>query len=173
MEEKDRVLESAKRREAAAKKTIERAAQKQAQADALYKQQTELNRLYENALSVGEIYKTGFENELERAALFARENEALESELGKAYAGISEMAKADGSLLWDDSLKIKNITPQQKRLLLAKRDYAIKMAVDAGFEDIAEDIKKHYGVMEGIRRCVDERMPKERGRRDWDYEPGL
>ena len=39
-------------------------------------------------------------------------------------------------------------------------NYAIAWAKNAGFDDIAEDIQKHYGISKGIQKHIDELMPK-------------
>ena len=70
------------------------------------------------------------------------------------------MTQAVNALLYDPALVIEGLTPQQERLLKAVPNYAIGWAENAGFDDIAEDIRKHYGISKGIQNHVDELTPK-------------
>jgi len=86
--------------------------------------------------------------------------EDLQDSLEAAYYSLGAMAKANASLLFDPKLKIANITPEQERLLQATRNYAALHSRNEGFEDIAQDVEKHYEITKGMQAKVDELMPK-------------
>ena len=82
------------------------------------------------------------------------------------------MAQAVNALLYDPALIIEGLTPQQERLLKAIPNYAIGWAENAGFDDIAGDIQKHYGISKGIQNHIDELTPK-LPKCNKNYERGL
>jgi hypothetical protein len=83
------------------------------------------------------------------------------------------MSKANGSLLYDPNLKIDSLTPEQEPLLRATRNYAVTHSKNAGFDDIAQDIEKHYGLTKGIQNHIDELTPKPQiKKRSYDYDLG-
>lgn len=80
---------------------------------------------------------------------------------------------ADGSLLYAPNLKIDSLTPEQERLLRATRNYAVTHSKNAGFDDIAQDIEKNYGLTKGIQNRIDELTPKPQiNKRSYDYDLG-
>ena len=84
------------------------------------------------------------------------EIDKLKTELKDAHWSVSALSRAAGSLLWEDGLKISNPTQKQEVLLKAMRQYGVKHTRDAGFDDIADYINKHYGISEGLQSDVDE-----------------
>ena len=50
--------------------------------------------------------------------------------------------------------------PEQKRILQATNNYAIKYSKNVGFDDIAQNIEKYYGLSKGIQNHIDELTPK-------------
>ncbi len=115
----------------------------------LYSQQTNLNRAYHQAVSD----RDGF-------MVKANKTDKLAEGLDAAYQSIGAMAKAVCSLLYDPELKIENLPPKQERVLQAIRSYAKDWAETAGFNHVAEDIQKHYGISKGIQNHIDELTPK-------------
>jgi len=154
--------------------------QTQIEAEALYGQQLNINHLYLDALSERDGYKDAYETVRTNVVNLTKNNKTLsdnitnlQAELKNAYVSLGAMAKANGSLLWDDdsSLKIDSLTPAQERLLKATRNYAANFARRAGFEDIAKDIEKHYGITQGMQEQITELMPKPKEiDRGWDME---
>jgi len=96
----------------------------------------------------------------------------LKQDVGNAYESIGAIATANGYLLFDADMKIPNITPAQERLLQATRNYAAKHASNEGFDDIAQDIQKHYGLSTGLQNHIDELMPKPQTKKR-SYDHGL
>jgi hypothetical protein len=78
------------------------------------------------------------------------------------------MAKAVSSLQCDPALKIDSLTPVQGRVLQAIQNYAVAWAENTGFTEVAEDIRKHYGISKGIQSRIDELTPKPQKRRSYD-----
>ena len=115
----------------------------------LFSQQSYLNYLYTQAVLERDNYKVK-----------ADKSDELAEGLKGAYSSIGSMAQAINALLYDPSLIIKGLTPQQERLLKAIPNYAIGWTENAGFNDIAEDIRKHYGISKGIQNHIDELTPK-------------
>jgi hypothetical protein len=69
----------------------------------------------------------------------------IKKDLRDAYEIVANIAKANGYLLFDPEWKVVSITPAQERLLKATRNYAAVHSLNANFEDISQDIEKHYG----------------------------
>ena len=74
--------------------------------------------------------------------------------------------------LYAPAFKLNNPTPEQERLLQATRNYAAAHAKNAGFNDISQDIEKHYGLTQGIQNHYDELTPKPPTRKK-SYDHGL
>jgi hypothetical protein len=123
----------------------------------LYGQQINLNALYRQAVSDRDGYKAK-----------AVKADELAIDLEAAYKSIGAMAKAVSSLLCDPDLKIDSLTPVQERVLQAIQNYAVKWAERAGFTEVAEDIRKYYGISKGIQSHIDELTPK----RNRSYDHG-
>jgi hypothetical protein len=136
-------------------------------AKALYAGQLNLNSLYRQAIS----YRDGYKAKADQAAGLTAQIKELREGLRNAYTSIGAMAKANCSLLYDPALKLNNPTPEQERLLQATRNYAAAHSRNAGFEDIAQDIEKHYGLSQGIQNHIAELMPKPTRKKS--YEHGL
>ena len=117
----------------------------------LYEQQSNLNSLYRQAVSERDDYEAK-----------AGKAEKLEIELKGAYDSIGNMAQAVNSLLYDPSLKINNLQPDQQRALQAISLYARYWANKTGFGGVAERINKTYGISSGIQSHIDELMPKQK-----------
>lgn len=96
----------------------------------------------------------------------------LKQDLQNAYTSVGATAKANGSLLYDTALKLNNLTLEQERLLQATRNYAVTHSKNAGFEDIAQDVEKHYGLTKGMQNEIDELTPKPTKRRSYDHGLG-
>ena len=96
----------------------------------------------------------------------------LKQDLRNAYTSVGAMVKANGSLLFGPALKLTNITPEQERLLQATRSYAVTHLQNAGFEDIAQYVEKHYGLTKGMQNKIDELTPKSQIKKR-DYGHGL
>ena len=156
---------TSKKAEATAKAQISEANKKMEQATTLYKQQQNLNNLYATATKSLTHYKGKTEEMMVQIT-------ELKEDLQNAYASVGAMAKANGSLLYDPTLKLTNMTPEQERLLQATRNYAVTHSQNAGFEDIAQDIEKHYGLTKGIQNHVDELIPKVQSKKR-NYGPSL
>lgn len=120
-----------------------------------------LNYLYYQAVSDRDSYKAK-----------ADKAEKLTDELNGAYSSIGSIAKAINALLYDPALIIEGLTPQQERLLKAIPNYAVGWAENAGFDNVAEDIQKHYGISKGIQNHIDELTPKP-PKRNKSYDRGL
>jgi chromosome segregation ATPase len=133
------------------------AASEMKKAKDLYSQQINLNRAYHEAVSDRDSFK----------AKADKANELAEG-LDAAYVSIGAMAKAVSSLLCDPDLKIDSLTPVQERVLQAVRNYAVTWAEKAGFTDVADDIRKYYGISKGIQSHIDELTPKPHKRRSYD-----
>ncbi len=126
-------------------------------AETLYNQQINLNSLYRQAASDRDSYKTK-----------ADKADKLTVDLEEAYKSIGAMAKVVSSLQCDPDLKIDVLTPAQERVLQALQNYAITWAESAGFTEVAEDIRKYYGISKGIQSHIDELTPK----RNRSYDHG-
>ena len=138
-----------------------------AQATVLHDQQRNLNSLYRQAISDRDNYK----GKADRATGLLEQNSELQENLRNAYASIGAMAKAIASLLYDPDLKLADPTPTQERLLQAIRNYAVTHSKNAGLDDIAQDIEKHYGLTKGIQNHIDELMPQTK-KRSYGHEIG-
>jgi hypothetical protein len=136
---------------------IANADKKMGQATALYQQQQNINGLYQQATKDRDYYK----NKADQTDGLVVQITELKDDLRNAYASVGAMAKANASLLYDSDLKLANMTPAQERLLQATRNYAAAHSRNADFEDIAQDIEKHYGLTKGIQNHVDELTPKQ------------
>jgi hypothetical protein len=126
------------------------------EATRLYNQQLELNGSYNQAVKERDYYK----GKAEQTDGLVEQITGLKQDLRYAYESVGALAKANASLLFDPDLKIENITPAQERLLQATRNYAAKHASNEGFDDIVQDIQKHYGLTKGIQNHIDELTPK-------------
>jgi len=93
----------------------------------------------------------------------------LQEDLRNAYTSLGAMAKANCSLLHDPDIKLDSPTPAQERLLQATRNYAKGWAENMGFNDIAQDIDKHYGISKGIQNHIDDLTPKQTKKRSYDH----
>jgi hypothetical protein len=169
VEKREKTLEerekNAVKQEADIKDALQDVAAKEATANALYGQQLELNKLYDEAV----VFKGKYEDECENNKKIRGEKENLLGELEDAYWSISAMARAAGSLLWDENLKINKPTQKQEILLKALRRYGERHARDTGFKDIADNINKHYGITKELQEDIDSLTPKPPVR-DWGYE---
>ena len=74
-------------------------------------------------------------------------------------------------MMWNayEHIKKKEETPTQDRLLQATRKYAAAHARNAGFDDIAQDIDKHYEITKGMQNHIDELMPKQTRKKSYDH----
>ena len=156
---------NAKTAEEKAKTATTEADKQMEQAKALYNQQLNINNLYQNSTTNLKHYK-GKSEELTAKV------EDLQDSLEAAYYSLGAMAKANASLLFDPKLKIANITPEQERLLQATRNYAALHSRNEGFEDIAQDVEKHYEITKGMQTKIDELTPKPQIKKR-DYSPSL
>ena len=157
---------NAKTAEEKAKSATVEADKMMEQAKALYNQQLNINNLYQNSTTNLNHYK-GKSEELTAKV------EDLQDSLEAAYYSLGAMAKANASLLFDPKLKIANITPEQERLLQATRNYAALHSRNEGFEDIAQDIEKHYEITKGMQTKIDELIPKtQTKKRSHGYDRG-
>jgi hypothetical protein len=160
---------AAKTAESNATKKTEEADAKMKQANALYYQQQNLNHLFQQATKDRDIYKS----KADKTDGLAKQITELKQDLRNAYTSVGAMAKANGCLLFDEKMKIPNITPEQERLLKATRTYAAAHSRNSDFEDIAQDIEKHYGLTKGMQNHVDELTPKpQTKKRSYDHDRG-
>lgn len=98
-----------------------------------------------------------------------RLREATEATRG-AYETVAGAVKAVSMLVYSNSYSV-NLTKEQIMLVDSVRDYAEYWASRDGFDDIAEDIKSHYGLTKGVKSFLDDRIeesnrqnrPKSRG----------
>ena len=142
---------------------------KMSQANALYQQQQNINGLYQQATKDRDFYK----GKADKTDGLVGQITELKQDLRNAYTSVGAIAKANGYLLFDTEMKIANITPAQERLLKATRNYAAKHSRNANFEDIAQDIEKHYGLTPGMQNHIDELMPKpQTQKRSYDHGRG-
>ena len=139
---------------------------------ALMRQQQNINDLYDQAVSDRDYYKANAEQVADRLAVLSGKVAELKDCLNRAYIRIGAMAKANASLLCDPALKIANLTESQERVLKAAQNYAAAHARNEGFEDVAVDIEKHYGITEGMQDKINELLPKPQVRRR-DYNHSL
>jgi len=136
---------------------------KMAQATALYNQQQNLNSLYQTATANLTHYK-GKTEEL------TKQNGELKDGLDNAFFYLEAIAKANNTLLYDASLKLTNMTPEQERLLKATRNYAIQRIRGAGYEELAQSVEKYHEITSGMQAHVDELMPKvQTKKRSYDH----
>ena len=156
---------TSKKSEVTAKAQISEANQKMEQATVLYNQQQNLNNLYETAI-------TNLKHYMDKTEELTEQVTDLKEGVQNAYRSLGAMAKANGSLLYDPALKIENLTPEQERLLQATRNYAVTHSQNAGFEDIAQDVEKHYGLTKGIQNHIDDLTPKVNAKKR-NYDHGL
>lgn|GEM_PF-5523001 len=135
------------------------ATKKQLSAEALYNQQLNLNQLYDEAIS----FRKKFEAK-------HQENEYLKNNLEVAFQSIANMSKAIGMLLHDKEHCIKHLTKKQEMALKAIQNYGIKHVENAGFDEIAQNMRKYYGFTKGIQDVINELMPKPPQRGKGGYE---
>jgi hypothetical protein len=152
---------------ATAKTAKEEAASEKADADAtmkrataLYHQQQNINGLYQQAASDRDYYKDKAVQAAERATALTGQVTNLKEGLRNAYTSTGAIAKANAALLYAPNLKIANLTPEQERVLKAASSYAAAHARKMGFEDIAQDVDKHYEITTGMQKHIDELTPK-------------
>ena len=159
---------AAKTAEANAQAQISEADEKMKRATALYHQQQNINNLYQQATKDRDYYK----GKADKTDGLVEQITELKEDLRNAYTSVGAIAKANGYLLFDAEMKIANITPVQERLLQATRNYAATHSRNADFEDIAQDIEKHYGLTQGMQNKIDELMPKQQTKKR-SYDHGL
>jgi len=93
--------------------------------------------------------------------------------IAEVAANYGVEVKRNGCLLFDSELKIANITPAQERLRIATRTYAAAHSRNSDFEDIAQEIEKHYGLTKGMQNHVDDLTPKpQTKKRSYDHGRG-
>jgi len=126
---------------------------RQEAANTMYNQQLNLNQLYDEASKSAKVFEGKFKAEHE-------ENIALRGELEGAYLSVSAMAKAVSCLEEDENFKLQNPTKNQAVLLKAIQQYGIRHTKAAGFEKIANDMGKYFGISKGLQQDIDELMPK-------------
>ena len=136
-------------------------------ANALYTQQLSLNNLFKQAVAERESYKA----KASQIPEFTARITELKDDLEGAYWSVAAMAKANASLLYDPALQIKNLTPEQERVLKATRLYAAANARNAGFNEIAGEIDKYHSITKGMQKHIDDLTPKQARKKS--YEHGL
>ena len=139
---------------------------------ALMHQQQNINDLYHQATSDRDYYKNKAEQTAERVTSLTVQVTKLKEGLRNAYTSAGAIAKANAALLYDPKQKIANLTPEQERVLKATSNYAATHARKAGFEDIAQDVDKHYEITAGMQKHIDELTPKPQTKRR-DFSPSL
>ena len=96
-----------------------------------------------------------------------KQNTELKQTLRNAYESLTCVTKAIGMLKYSDDDYKASLTEQQGRLIDAIAKYSEYWAKYDGFDDLAEDIRKHIGISKGIQNEINELMPKRnRGRGD-------
>jgi len=165
-EKKQATAEAAtKTAEANAQIQTAQADEKMKQATALYNQQANLNSLYKTAATNLTHYKG-------KAEQLTEQNAELKEDLNNAFLYLEAMAKANNTLLFDDRLKLANMTPEQERLLKATRNYAIQRIRNAGYEELAQGVEKYHEITSGMQNHIDELTPKPQTKKR-DYGPSL
>lgn len=89
--------------------------------------------------------------------------EATEAFRG-AYKTVAGIVKAVSTLVYSHGVLKASLTAQQTMLVDSVREYAEYWAKKDGFDDIADDIKQHYGLTKGVRGFLEERIKRENGR---------
>jgi len=134
---------------------------RQEAANTMYNQQLNLNQLYDEASKSARVFEGKFKAE---HAENARLREALEG----AYLRLSATVKAVSCLEDDDKFKLQEPTKNQAVLIKAIQQYGIRHTKAAGFEEIANEMSRYFGISEGLQQDIDELMPKPKVRsRDW------
>lgn len=90
----------------------------------------------------------------------------LKKVLRNAYESLTCVTKAIGMLKYSDDDYRASLTEQQGRLIDAIAKYSEYWTEYDGFNDLAEDIRKHIGISKGIQSEINELMPKKNRGRD-------
>ena len=95
--------------------------------------------------------------------------ERVRTTLEKCYMSISAICKAVGMLKYDDSqgYKVYGLSEKQDRLIDAISNYSANLAENDGLDDVADDIRKHIGISNGIQKEIKELEPKTK-EKDWE-----
>jgi len=162
-------LQGIEQRELEAKTSLEAVQNRQAQADALYQQQLQLNELHKQAIAERDSYKKQLDIERQKATAFISENVTLQEKLTGAWDVAQNAVQAIGLLRHTVSVYNRgNLTPEQEQLVDAVANYAESWARKDGFHEHAENINKTVRISEGMRKEIQALEPKRNRAQDFE-----
>lgn len=137
----------------------------------MYKRQYDINGLLEHSEACVSAL-TAENNSLSRAiANQAKTIQELQEQATKlqetlrgAYESLTNVTKAIGMLKYSEGDYKASLTEQQSRLIDAIAKYSERWASLDGYLDLAEDIRTHIGISNGIKDEIKELMPKNKSR---------
>lgn len=88
----------------------------------------------------------------------------LQETLRGAYESLTNVTQAIGMLKYSDGDYKASLTEQQSRLIDAIAKYSERWANSDGYPDLAEDMRTHIGISDGIQDEIKELTPKKRSR---------
>ncbi|MCM1316533.1 MAG: plasmid recombination protein [Alistipes senegalensis] len=88
----------------------------------------------------------------------------LQETLRGAYESLTNVTQAIGMLKYSERDYKASLTEQQSRLIEAIAKYSERWANLDGYPDLAEDIRTHISISDGIQDEIKELMPKRRSR---------
>ncbi len=88
----------------------------------------------------------------------------LQETLRGAYESLTNVTQAIGMLKYSNGDYKASLTEQQSRLIDAIAKYSEHWANVDGYPDLAEDMRTHIGISDGIKDEIKELMPKKRSR---------
>ena len=154
---------------------------KESKANALYKQQSEINQVLEQTGLERNKFKARADAAGDENIKLRQEVGSLKKEIGViterlhgAYQSVMNVVKAIGMLKYstDESLKIEPLTPELDRFIDALRAYGIRWAEADGLHDMAEQMKKYVGISQGIAeeiKTLEQPPPQQKRNRGHDF----